>query len=125
MHISGTGSYVATGEVTTLEHELGDDTVEGRVLVTEALLARAKSAEVLGGLGDILVEEVEIDATLLSCNRKVRSAGTNEQTCFGGTGRQVAWNRGRQRVSGGALKIVVGRPRQIESDNRKLLTLNR
>jgi hypothetical protein len=55
-------SAVATGEVTTLEHELGDDTVERRALVTEALLASAESTEVLGGLGDDIVEEVEVNA---------------------------------------------------------------
>lgn len=49
--------------------------MEGGVLVTEALLASAESAEVLGGLRDILVEEVEVDAPLLRCSRKVRSAG--------------------------------------------------
>jgi hypothetical protein len=50
-------TYVATGEVTTLEHELGDDAVEGRALVVEglaraagALLTSAESAEVLGSL---------------------------------------------------------------------------
>jgi hypothetical protein len=50
-------TYVAAGEVTTLEHELGDDTVEGRALVVEglaraagALLSGAESAEVLSGL---------------------------------------------------------------------------
>jgi hypothetical protein len=50
-------TYVATGEVTTLEHELGDDTVEGGALVVEGLaraagtlLTSAESAEVLGGL---------------------------------------------------------------------------
>jgi hypothetical protein len=50
-------TYVATGEVTTLEHELGDDTVEGRALVVErlaraagTLLTSAESAEVLSGL---------------------------------------------------------------------------
>ena len=49
--------YVAAGEVTTLKHELGDDTVEAGALVVEglagaasALLAGAESAEVLGGL---------------------------------------------------------------------------
>ena len=48
--------YVAAGEVTTLKHELGDDTVEAGALVVEglagaasALLAGAESAEVLGG----------------------------------------------------------------------------
>jgi hypothetical protein len=50
-------TYVATGEVTTLEHELGDDAVEAGALVVEglaglagALLAGAESAEVLGSL---------------------------------------------------------------------------
>jgi hypothetical protein len=50
-------TYVAAGEVTTLEHELGDDTVEGGALEVEGLaraagtlLTSAESAEVLGGL---------------------------------------------------------------------------
>lgn len=60
-------AYVATGEVTTLEHELGDDAVEGRTSVAEALLAGAESAEVLSGLGDNIVVEVEVDATGLAC----------------------------------------------------------
>jgi hypothetical protein len=34
----GKKTHVATGEVTTLEHELGNHTVEGRALVTLALL---------------------------------------------------------------------------------------
>lgn len=52
-------TYVATGEVTALEHELGNDTVEVGALVVEglagaagALLAGAESAEVLSGLHD-------------------------------------------------------------------------
>jgi hypothetical protein len=60
-------TYVATGEVTALKHEVGDDSVEGRTLVAEALLASAESTEVLSGLGDHVVEEVEVDATLLLC----------------------------------------------------------
>lgn len=43
---------VTAGEVTTLAHEAGDDAVEGRALVAEALLSSAQSTEVLGGLGD-------------------------------------------------------------------------
>jgi hypothetical protein len=50
-------TYVATGEVTTLEHELGNDAVEGRALVVErlaraagTLLTSAESAEVLSSL---------------------------------------------------------------------------
>lgn len=61
---------VATSEVTTLKHEVGDDAVEGRALVAEALLAGAESAEVGGGLGDNVIEEVEDDAAVLLCTRK-------------------------------------------------------
>lgn len=61
---------VATGEVTTLEHEVGDDAVEGRALVAESLLAGAESAEVGGGLGDNVIEEVEDDAAVLLCMRE-------------------------------------------------------
>lgn len=50
------------GEVTTLEHELGDDTVEAGALVSEALLASAELTEVGGGAGDLLVEELEDNA---------------------------------------------------------------
>lgn len=55
-------SYVATGEVTTLEHEVGDHTVELGAGVAEALLASAESAEVLSSLGDNIFEEGEVDA---------------------------------------------------------------
>lgn len=63
----GVSAYVATGEVTTLEHELRDDAVEGRAGVAEALLAGAESAEVLSGPGDNVVVEVEVDAAGLLC----------------------------------------------------------
>ena len=43
-----TGAVVGS-EVTALAHELRDDTVEGRALVAEALLARAERTEVLQG----------------------------------------------------------------------------
>jgi hypothetical protein len=43
-------SAVTLGKVTTLDHKVLDDTVEGRSLVTEALLASSKSSEVLGSL---------------------------------------------------------------------------
>jgi hypothetical protein len=56
-------THVAAGEVTTLEHELGNDTVESRALVALASLGVAKLAEVAGGLGDITLEEVEVDAS--------------------------------------------------------------
>ena len=41
--------------------------MEGRAGVTEALLASAESAEVLSGLGDNVVVEVEVDAAGLLC----------------------------------------------------------
>jgi hypothetical protein len=43
-------SAVALCEITTLDHEVLDDTVEGGALVTKALLASSKSSEVLGSL---------------------------------------------------------------------------
>ena len=43
---------IAIGEVTTLNHELLDHSVECRSLVTEPLFPCAQSTEVLGGLGD-------------------------------------------------------------------------
>jgi hypothetical protein len=54
--------YVATGEVTALKHELRDNAVEGRTSISEALLAGAESTEVLSGLWDYIVVEVEVDA---------------------------------------------------------------
>lgn len=59
-------SAVATGEVTTLKHELRDDTVEGRALVAEALSTGAQLLKVLGGLGDDFVVEGEVNHTLLN-----------------------------------------------------------
>jgi len=43
-------SAVALGEVTALDHELLDDTVEVGALVAEALLAGSKGTEVLSSL---------------------------------------------------------------------------
>lgn len=43
-------SAIALGEVTALNHELLDHTVEGGALVAVALLAGSKGTEVLGGL---------------------------------------------------------------------------
>ena len=54
---------VTTGEVTTLEHEVGDDTVEGRALVAETVFTSGELTEVLRGPRDNIVEELEDDAT--------------------------------------------------------------
>lgn len=43
---------VTIGEITTLDHELLDDSVESRSLITKAFFPRAQSTEVLRGLGD-------------------------------------------------------------------------
>lgn len=51
-----------TREVTALEHELGDDTVEARARVAKAVLARCELAEVPRGLGHDVVVELEDDA---------------------------------------------------------------
>ena len=55
------GTHVALGEVTTLEHELGDHTVETRAGVTEAILASAKLTEIASSLGNDIIEELEGD----------------------------------------------------------------
>lgn len=57
------GSHITTGEVTTLQHESRNDTVELRPRVAEALLSGTKGTEVFSGLGDDFVEKVEVDAT--------------------------------------------------------------
>lgn len=58
-------TYVATSEITSLEHKLGDHTVELRTRVSEALFSGAKSSEVLSGLGDDIVVKIELDAARL------------------------------------------------------------
>lgn len=56
-------SYIAFCEVTTLEHELRDDSMEAGALVSKPLLTRAQSTEIRGRLGDDIVEEVKDYAT--------------------------------------------------------------
>jgi hypothetical protein len=62
------GTHVATGEVASLEHEVGNDTVELGAGVSEALLARAEGAEVLYRLGHDVVEELKVDAARVCCD---------------------------------------------------------
>ena len=73
-------THVATGEVTALQHELGDDAVELGALVAEALLAGAEGTEVLGRLGDYIVVELEVDAADLGWMRPNKSAGARCRT---------------------------------------------
>lgn len=90
------GTHVATGEVTTLEHELGDDTVELGASIAVALLAGAESAEVLSGLGDDVVKELEVDAAGLVCRQRgvsnciVRRRGDESMPPWG----LSVWRRG-------------------------------
>ena len=64
-------SPVAPGEVSALEHELRDDAVETGALVTLTLGELAELTEVLGGLGNISLVEVEVDAANLGWREKV------------------------------------------------------
>ena len=49
---------ISSGEVSSLTHEVGDDTVEAGALVAEALLSSAQGTEVLGSLGDHVIAEL-------------------------------------------------------------------
>lgn len=55
-------SAVTAGEVTTLDHKVLDDSVEGGAFIAEALLSSGESTEVLGGLGDSLAVEAHDNA---------------------------------------------------------------
>jgi len=55
-------SSISFREITSLDHEVLDDTVESRAFVTESLLASSESTEVLSGLGDGLAVETDGDA---------------------------------------------------------------
>jgi len=51
------------GKVTTLQHEVGDDTMERTSLVSKSVLVGSELTEVPGSLGNNLVVELEDDAT--------------------------------------------------------------
>ena len=70
-------THIATGEVTALKHEVGNDTMELGATVAEALLLGAQSTEVLDGLGDDVVEELEVDAAALGCIGTTISSGAD------------------------------------------------
>jgi hypothetical protein len=52
---------VPLGEVAALTHEAGNHSVEGRVLVADAFLARAQRAEVFGGFGHLVLAQLHDD----------------------------------------------------------------
>ena len=86
-----TASSVTAGEVTTLDHELGDDPVEGRALVVErlagaasSLLTSAQAPEVLSGLGDNVVVQLHDHTALgLATNGDIEeNSGSAHFCCF-------------------------------------------
>ena len=60
-------TYVATGKVSALKHELRDHAMELGSSIAEALFTSAESTEVLSSLRDDVVVEVESDAAALFC----------------------------------------------------------
>lgn len=62
-------SAVVIGEVTALSHEVGYDTMEVRVLESEALLMRAQGAEVSSSLRSHIIEEVEDQSASLTSSK--------------------------------------------------------
>ncbi len=53
---------IAIGEITALDHELLDDSVESRSFITKTLFPCAQSTEVLGSLGDRFPIETDDDS---------------------------------------------------------------
>lgn len=51
------------GEVSSLDHEVCDNTVEGRLFISEALLSSGQRSEVLSGLRDGLAVKTHHNAT--------------------------------------------------------------
>ena len=67
---------IASGEITTLAHEVRDHSVECRRLVSNAGLSSAESAEVLGSLWDNVSIKLESNAALsFACNGNVEEDG--------------------------------------------------
>jgi len=91
-----TTGTVLVGEVTSLAHELGNDSVEWRSLVTDTFLTGAESSEVFTGLGDNVITKFHNDAT------KRLAIGSDIEEASDGThiGSVVLWTRG-----GGSLNL--------------------
>lgn len=56
-------STIAPGEITTLEHEIGNNTVERRSRIAKTVLPGGELAEVFSGLGNDVIVQLEYDAT--------------------------------------------------------------
>ena len=71
-------SAIASGEITTLTHELLDDSVEFGALVSESLLASAKSSEVFHSLGAHVISQLHHNSASISAsNRNVEITVNN------------------------------------------------
>lgn len=93
---------VALGKVTTLDHELLDNTVEGRALVAEALLASGKSSEVLSGLGDSLsIQTHDNSAQLLVAVLNVKVDLVGDLGALGSLGRLDEEEQSHHQQDGG------------------------
>lgn len=75
-----------TSEITALEHELGDHTVERGTSIAEPVLAGRELAEVSRGFGDDIVVQFEDDSTsrsIIDVNVKLGGPRSkNEQACY-------------------------------------------
>ena len=72
---------VTFGEVSTLKHELRYDTMEARALVTKTVTSGREFTEVLRGLGDDVVEELECDTTgvlAVDCDVELRARTSHQ-----------------------------------------------
>ena len=73
---------VVVGEVSSLAHEVGDDTVELAVLVPESLLSGAERTEVLGRLGHNVGAELHDNATSGAASNGHVEEHLGESHCF-------------------------------------------
>jgi len=81
---------VTAGEITTLQHEVLDDTMEGGALVAESWLTGGELEEIVHGLGGLLAVETNVDALLgltANGNVKIDSLGDAGADGLGGGGR--------------------------------------
>jgi len=62
-------SAVVVGEVTSLAHEVGDNTVEDAVLVSKSLLSGAQGTEILGGLRYNIGPQLRRETCIRYCAR--------------------------------------------------------
>lgn len=60
-------TYIASSEVTTLKHELWNDTVEARASISESLITSAEGTEVLNGPWNNFIKEIEVDPSGFGC----------------------------------------------------------